>query len=61
MTSDGRWYILARIGGCGGGRSVIDTSGEYAGCTCCWRNTDGHVTIERTLAATKAFISEWAA
>lgn len=56
-TPDGRWYVQ-KDGGCGGGWSVIDTTGEYV-CTSCRRNPDGHAASERTLSAAKAFILEW--
>jgi 23S rRNA G2445 N2-methylase RlmL len=59
VTPDGRWYVEQNHD-CGRGWSVIDTSGECV-CTSCWRNVDGHATIKRTLAAAKAFISEWSA
>jgi hypothetical protein len=59
VTPDGRWYIQQNRG-CGGGWSVTDTTGEYT-CGSCARNPDGHATIVRTLAAAKAFISEWSA
>lgn len=57
-STDGRWYV-EKSGRCGGGWSVTDTTGEYV-CTSCRPNAlDSHATIERTLAAAKAFISEW--
>ena len=61
QTPDGRWLIERDYGGCGGGWRVTDTRGEYV-CTSCRRNSDGHATIEPTLAAAKAFVfTEWAA
>jgi hypothetical protein len=56
-TPDGRWRI-EQYGGCGGGWSVIDTTGKYL-CGSCPRS-DGHATTVRTLSAARAFISEWA-
>jgi hypothetical protein len=58
-TPDGRWRIERAYGECGGGWHVIDTSGEYL-CTSCRFNVAGHVTTAPTLAAAKAFVSEWA-
>jgi hypothetical protein len=57
MTPDSRW-LVQQNGGCGGGWKVIDTTGEYV-CTSCARNSEGHTTIVQTLAAAKAFITEW--
>jgi hypothetical protein len=58
MTPDGRWR-LEQYNGCGGGWSVIDTTGRYV-CKSCGV-PDGHTTTVRTLTAALAFISEWAA
>ncbi len=59
-TPDGRWRIEYAYGVCGGGWRVVDTTGEHAGCHCCWRSADDHLTTKPTLAAAKAFVSEWA-
>jgi len=56
-TPDGRWYV-EKNRGCGGGWTVIDTTGRYV-CTSCFYNDERHTTIARTLVAAKAFISEW--
>jgi hypothetical protein len=57
-TADGRWLIERAYGACGGGWRVTDTTGEYH-CTSC-RDGGGHVSIEPTLDAAKAFVAEWA-
>jgi hypothetical protein len=59
-TPDGRWYVQ-EYRGCRGGWEIIDTTGEYAACSCCWKNSSGHIATRRTLDAAKAFISEWSA
>lgn len=57
-TPDGRWRIERHYGGCGGGWTITDTTGEHVGQS--WRGPTVHLKVMPTLAAAKAFVSEWA-